>query len=185
MPERARDDAQLMQAVADGDLRAFGEIVRRHQAWAWRVAHRFLGDEAEAADIVQSAFLRLLDAAGRYRHEARFTGYLSRIVTRLCLDRAKKKQPLFTDTVPDIADPAPDGREALMQRETALAVRVALDRLAPNQRMAVVLRYYEDLGYDEIATALETTPKGVERLLARARQRLTTLLSDQRDFFAP
>lgn len=179
------DENELMRATARGDLRAFGEIVRRHQSWAWRVAHRFLDDEAEAADMVQNAFLRLLDAAARYRHESNFKGYLSRIVTRLCLDHAKKKKPVYTETVPDVADPAPDGPELLLRKETARAVRAALDGLAPTQRMAVILRYYEEMGYADMATALDTTPKGVERLLARARERLKPLLSDHRNFFTP
>ncbi len=64
----------------------------------------------------------------------------------------------------------------------AIAVRAALDALPPNQRLAIVLRYYENLGYKEIASALETTTKAVERLLARGRERLRNVLGRRGSF---
>lgn len=183
MSDFGGSDELLVQATGRGDLLAFAEIVRRHQAWAWRIACRFLGDENEAADMVQEAFLRLLDAAGRYRPDARFRTYFHQIITRLCLDRAKKKQPLYLETIPDAPDPRPGPVDGLIRQETSAAVRLALDALPPNQRMAIVLRYYEDLNYEEIASALETTIRGVERLLARGRERLRTILGNRNDFF--
>jgi RNA polymerase sigma-70 factor (ECF subfamily) len=183
LPEAFESDEGLIQAAGQGDPVAFEKIVRRHQLRAWKIAFRFLGCEAEAADMVQEAFIRLLDAADRYRPTAAFSTYFHRIITRLCLDRAKKKQPKILDTFPDLADPRPDAATAMMRRETALAVRAALDVLPPNQRMAIVFRYYEDLSYEEIASALETTPKAVERLLARGRARLQALLANRDDFF--
>ncbi len=161
-----------MQAAGRGDLEAFEEIVRRHQAWAWRVAYRFLGHEEDAADVVQDSFLRLLDAGNRYRPAASFKTYLYQVVSRLCLDRAKKKRPVYVKEVPEIADPSPHADETMVQDETAAAVRAALDALPPRQRMAVVLKYYEGLSYTDIAGAMRITVKAAERLLANARQSL-------------
>ncbi|MBI4776128.1 MAG: sigma-70 family RNA polymerase sigma factor [Deltaproteobacteria bacterium] len=183
MPDPAARDEFLMQAAGKGDLEAFGEIVQRHHSWAWRIAYRFLGDEPEAADIVQEAFLRLLDASRRYRPTAKFRTYFYRIITRLCLDRTKKKQPLYLETIPDAPDPRPDAADAMVLQEAAVAVRAALDVLPPNQRMAIVLRYYEELNYEDIASALETTPKAVERLLAHGRERLRAILGGRDEFF--
>ena len=176
MPNSLDSAELLMLAVGKGDLQAFEEIIRRHQAWAWKIAYRFLGHREEAEDVVQDAFLRLLDASGRYRPTASFKTYFYRIITRLCLDRAKKKQPLSVETIPDSPDPRPGVVEEMMLRETAVAVHAALDALSPTQRMAIVLRYYEGLNYEGIASALQTTPKAVERLLARARERLRAIL---------
>jgi RNA polymerase sigma-70 factor (ECF subfamily) len=170
-------DEFLLQAVGRGDMAAFSRIVERHQTWAWRVAYRFTGNEEDASDIVQEAFLRLLDASGRYRPTAKLRTYFYQIVSRLCLDQAKKKHPLLLETVPDAPDSSPDITDAMMRRENAIAVRAALDALPPNQRLAIVLRYDENLGYEEIASALETTTKAVERLLARGRERLRFLLN--------
>jgi RNA polymerase sigma-70 factor (ECF subfamily) len=171
-----------MLAAGKGDLEAFEEIIRRHQTWAWKIAYRFLGHKEETEDVVQDAFLRLLDASGRYRATASFKTYFYQIITRLCLDRAKKKQPRYMDTIADSPDPCPDVAEEMIRRETAVAVRAALDTLSPNQRMATVLRYYEGLNYEDIASALETTPKAAERLLARGRERLRAILGARTDF---
>lgn len=183
MLDSGDSDELLVQATGQGDLEAFNKIVERHQTWVWRVAYRFIGNEEDASDIVQEAFLRLLDASGRYRPTAKFRTYFYQIISRLCLDRAKKKQPLLLETVPDTPDPSPDVTDTMMRQENAIAVRAALDTLPPNQRMAIVLRYYENLGYEQIASAMETTTKAVERLLARGRDGLRAILGNRDDFF--
>jgi RNA polymerase sigma-70 factor (ECF subfamily) len=71
----------------------------------------------------------------------------------------------------------------MMRRENAIAVRAALDALPANQRLAIVLHYHENLGYQEIASALETTTKAVERLLARGREQLRDVLGRRENFF--
>lgn len=126
--------------------------------------------------MVQDAFLRLLDAAGRYQPTCSFRTYFYRVITRLCLDRTKKKRPRYLDVIPDMTDSVPDPSVEVEKAQEAETVRAALAALPPQQRMAVVLRYYEDLSYEEIASALETTPKAVERLLARGRDRLQVIL---------
>ena len=163
---------QLMQAVAAGDLGAFEEIVLRHQKQAWGIAYRFLGDPHAAEDVAQEAFLRILDAAPAYRPAAAFRTYLVRVVTRLCLDYAEKKRPVLADEPPDTvaAGPSLADQAELVERETA--IQAALRALPPNQRIAVVLRYFEGLGGAEIAGMMNVSAKAAERLLARARESL-------------
>ena len=165
-------DEELMLAVAGGDLSAFGQLVNRHQTSAWNAAYRFLGNRADAEDIAQEAFLRILDSADRYQPTAGFRTYLYRIVARLCFDLSRRRRHRRYVELPDLAEnrPAPEGVSMLGER--AVAVRQALDSLPAGQKMAVILRYYENLGYREIATVLKTTEKAVERLLARARATL-------------
>lgn len=183
MPDCPDSDEFLLQATGRGDLAAFSRIVERHQAWAWRVAYRFTGNEDDASDMVQEAFLRLLSASGRYRPTAKFRTYFYQIISRLCLDQAKRKRPLPYETAPDTPDPSPDITDTMMRQENAIAVRAALDALPPNQRLAIVFRYYENLGYEEIALALSTTTKAVEGLLARGRERLRDVLGSRKNFF--
>ena len=172
----AINDEQLMLRVAKGDLDAFGEIIRRHERTAWRVAHRFLGDPAEAEDIAQEAFLRILAAASRYKPSATFTTYLYRVVTRLCIDHTSKKRPVFTNTLPETVDPSPGPATALTQKDRDALVCKVLDTLPARQRMVIILKYYEELRYEEIARAMGTTVKAVERLLGRARAALKSSL---------
>ncbi|MEW6219361.1 MAG: sigma-70 family RNA polymerase sigma factor [Thermodesulfobacteriota bacterium] len=174
--DRTAGDELLLTTAGAGDGEAFAELVRRHQGWAWKIAYRFLGHRQEAEDVVQDAFLRLLAAARRYQPDSPFRTYFHRIVIRLCLDRAKKKKPLPLETMPEATDPRPASVDELVRLETAAAVRAALAALPEAQRMAVVLRYYDELNYQEIAVTMETTPKAVERLLARGRDGLRKVL---------
>ena len=173
-------DGQLMLRAAEGDLDAFNEIVRHHQRTAWRIAHRFLGDPTEAEDITQEAFLRILTAAPRYKPSADFSTYLYRVVARLCIDHARKKRPVFTDSLPEAVDPSPDPATTLARKDRDALVRKALDALPSRQRMVVILKYYEGLRYAEIARTMGTTVKAVERPLGRARKMLQSSLSHVR-----
>jgi len=169
-----------MLRVAEGDLDAFDEIVRRHQRTAWRIAHRFLGDPVEAEDVAQEAFLRILAAAPRYKPSATFSTYLYRVVARLCIDYVRKKRPIFINTLPETVDSSPDPETALVQKDRDALIRKVLDALPSRQRMVVILKYYEELSYCEIAGAMGTTVKAVERLLGRARKTLQSNLSRMR-----
>ena len=167
-----------MLAVAQGDMNAFGVLVHRHQQAAWSVAYRFLGDRTEAEDVAQDAFLRILEAAPRYKPTASFQGYLYRIVARLCLDRVRKHRPMHVAEVPHPTATEPDASARMASQERDAAVAAALAGLPPNQRMAVVLRYFEGLNLQDIAAMMDTTVKSVERLLARGREALAPLLAD-------
>ncbi len=165
-----------MLGVRDGDLDAFAQLVLRHQAEAWRVAYRYTGDAAEAEDLAQNAFLRVLAAAPRYRPTATFRTYFFRILTRLCIDHGRKKRPILAETLPDIADASPSPSQQAGRAEREILIQTALDALPADYRMAVVLRYFEGLSGAEMAAAMSRSVKAVERLLARAKAILKPLL---------
>lgn len=169
-------DEELMQAVAEGDLAAFGEIVLRYQRVAWKVAFRVLGDTMEAEDVSQETFLKIFEAAPRYRPTATFRTYFYAILTHLCTDRTRKKQPASLDHSPEGVDPSLGPDEGLIQQERRTQVRKALDALPPNQRVAMILRHYEELSYTEISEVLGVTSKAVEGLIGRARAALQARL---------
>jgi RNA polymerase sigma-70 factor, ECF subfamily len=169
-------DTMLMVRAAGGDIAAFEELVCRNQAQAWALAWRCLADAAEAQDAVQEAFLRIYRAASRYRPTAKFRTYLYRVVTRLCLDWDAKKRPEYTETILSIPDSS-SGPEALFgQNELSDAVRKCLGNLPMNQRLAVTLRHFDGMSYDEIAEVLDVSAKAVDSLLQRARQTLRQCL---------
>ncbi len=173
-PEPETTDHALMSAVAQGDPRVFEALVLRYQQTAWNVAYRFLADRHQAEDAVQDAFLRVYEASGRYRPEVPFSAYLYRIVVRRCIDVSRKRRSfsrgLFRARVSTSDARSPE--QVLSDRERVERVRVAVGGLPDRQRMAVVLSYLEGLDTKHTAAAMETTPKAVERLLARARKAL-------------
>lgn len=170
-------DEQLMQTVSRGDLEAFEEIVFRYQDRAWKTAYRFLGDAMEAEDVAQEAFLKILEAAPRYRPTATFRTFLYRILIHLCIDRSRKRQLTTTDDIPELPDPAPGPTERLLNKERRGQVQKALDALPLNQKAAMILRHYEGVSYADIARILGVTPKAVEGLISRAAASLQVRLS--------
>ena len=170
------DDKQLMLQVAEGDQDSFSEIVRRHQRTAWRIAYRFTGNPEDAEDIAQTAFLRILAAAPSYRPSATFSTYLYRVISRLCIDHARKKRPVLLKTLPEVVDSSLGPPEVLSRKDRDALICSAIDTLPYRQRMAVILKYYEELRYVEIAQAMGITVKAVERLLSRARTTLKARL---------
>ncbi len=165
-------DEDLMLSVRDGDLDAFEQIVLRHQAEAWRVAYRFTGDAAEAEDLAQDAFLKILDAASRYKPTATFRTYFYRVLTRLCIDHRRKKRPVLADPSPNMPDNTPSPSVQADWAERDALIQAALNSLPADYRMAVVLRYFEGLSGVEMAEAMGRSVKAVERLLARAKSAL-------------
>lgn len=171
-------DEQLMQAVARGDLNAFNELVLRYQGLAWKAAYRFLGDSMGAEDVAQECFLRIFEAAPRYRPTAKFRTYFYRILIHLCIDRTRKIPLANIDDIPNVPDPALDATERLIAKERRAKIREALNGLSSNQKAAMILRHYEGLSYNEIAQILSVTPKAVEGLISRARVSLHDFLSN-------
>ena len=163
-------DADLLAWSADGDRRAFDEIVTRHGPFALRVAGRLIADPLLAEDVVQEAMLRAWSQAGNFNPDrARFTTWLYRIVVNLCIDLCRRVRPEPLPESFDIVDPA-DGADTVMEAdERQAALARALRDLPVRQRAAMTLVYDEGLSGAEAARVLGLSAKAVERLLARAR----------------
>jgi len=174
------EDEELMMRAAEGDMASFEELVERHQQSALNVAYRFLGDRQLAEDAVQDAFLKLLAAAPRYRPTARFRTYLYNVVWHLCVDVYRKRHPLPLEEVPLGEDPGGGPVQSVEEAERAALVRQAVQELPPRQRMALVLKHFEGLSYEEIGRALDCSSTAVDALLVRAKRRLQERLKELR-----
>jgi RNA polymerase sigma-70 factor, ECF subfamily len=171
-------DEDLMISAGQGDMSAFEQVVRRHQDSVWRVACRFLRNAEDARDVAQTVFLKLFEAAPRYRRTASLKTYLFRIVRTTCVDSTRRKRPFAVDRLPDIADGSPLPSESLAARTRDQAVKQATQALPLRQRTAIVLKYEAELSVWEIGEVMKTSEKAVERLLARARDSLYPVLKD-------
>ena len=167
------DDAELVSWSADGDRRAFDEIVVRHGPFALRVALRLIPDRSAAEDVVQEAMVRAWSRADNFDPQrARFTTWLYRIVVNLCIDQRRRArfEPLPDHL--DSIDPAIGADELVELSEQRATLAGALSRLPARQQAAMTLVYDEGLSGAEAARILGLSAKAVERLLARARASL-------------
>ncbi len=183
--ENARD-VLLMERIGAGDHRAFRELIERHQKAIVGTVAKMLGNPSEAEDISQQVFLRVWKHAKRYRPEAKFTTYLFTITRNLVFNetrRKKRRNEVSADereenshaSIPEDPNRQPDSE--LLQQELRTAVDRAIASLPEQQRMAVVLRRYEQMPYEEIAKVLELSVSAVKSLLFRARTTLRESLA--------
>jgi RNA polymerase sigma-70 factor (ECF subfamily) len=182
----APSDADLLRAHVEGDLHAFGELVRRHRDRLWAVALRTIGDREEAADAVQDALLSAHRGAARFRGDAAVTTWLHRIVVNACLDRMRRRQAHPTVPLPDGShsdDGPPTGPEPAApapDHDTALVVRDALAALPAEQRAALVLVDVQGYPVAEAAEILGVAEGTIKSRCARGRARMAITLGHLR-----
>jgi RNA polymerase sigma-70 factor (ECF subfamily) len=183
-PARSGDDAEdvrLMRLVAGGDTGAFEQLVERHQALVAGTVARMLGSNSDVEDIAQQVFIRVWKSAGRYVARAKFTTWLLKITRNLVFNemRRTKRHPHMPVQIEPEAEQIPLKDEGaaspdatLLQSELQKAIEDAIGLLPDTQRMALVLRRYEELSYEEIADVLDLSVPAVKSLLFRARTEL-------------
>jgi RNA polymerase sigma-70 factor (ECF subfamily) len=177
-------DHELMMAVGRRDHYAFARLVERHYGWALGFTDRMLNTRHEAEDLVQTAFLRVWHGAARWEPNAMFSTWLYRVLYNLCMDQLRARnatasEPLDGAVVEILADEAPDSEERVSGSQRDARVRAALAKLAPRQRAALVLCYYEERSQAEAAALLGVSEGALESLLSRGRATLKKWLRDE------
>ena len=183
----------LVQRAQAGDPAALSALVQSQQTYVYSIAMSLMHNPADAADMTQEAFVRLLRSLGTYRGETKFTTWLYRLVTNICLDGLRRRgRPVesLDDTGPG-GDDAPTAGERLADtdrwtqpeqelslRESATEVRRALAELPPAQRLALTLHYFEDMRYEDIAETMHLPLNTVKSHIRRGKERLALALSD-------
>jgi len=191
MPDTANRDwhkippsEELVARAAEGDQYAFQILANRHQTSVLNLAYRFLGDKQKSEDLAQETFLQVWRAANSFKGKSKFTTWLYRICVNLCLNEiraARRRNWLqFFRNLSDAegpqdesqADDAPNAEDLLLVRERSRQISNAVQSLPENQRIALILKRYEDLSYEEIAGVLGCSIPAVESLLVRAKRTL-------------
>jgi RNA polymerase sigma-70 factor, ECF subfamily len=174
------DDLTLVVRAQEGDVRAFSELARRHQAALYRLALRLVGNPADAEDALQDSLLDAWRRLDRFRGDSAFTTWIYRIVTNRCLDLLRRRRT--TVPVDEVVEPvAPDSVERLAEYDAGVAaLRTALTTLPDDQRACFVLREMEGLGYAEIAEITGGTETAVRGRIHRARRTLAGVMRSWR-----
>lgn len=177
MRNRHMEDAELAALAHAGDREAFGELVRRYADQARRVARAVLGDEAEADDAAQDAFLSALKNLGRYDPGRPFGPWLLRIVANAATDRRRRRKVRTADMISPQTPSAQRGpdQEAIWG-EFRTALGKALEQLPERRRMAVVLFDVEGYSHQEIADVLKVPVGTVRSDVFHARRKLREAL---------
>jgi RNA polymerase sigma-70 factor, ECF subfamily len=191
----AEPSAALVKRAQAGDREALSALVQSQQTYVYSIAMSLMHNPADAADMTQEAFIRLMRSLGTYRGETKFTTWLYRLVTNICLDGLRRRgrpvesldEPSTTQSGDDalsIGDRLADSDrwsqpEAEIElRESAGEVREALGALPAAQRLALTLHYFEDLRYEDIAEVMGLPLNTVKSHIRRGKERLALALSN-------
>jgi RNA polymerase sigma-70 factor (ECF subfamily) len=167
-----------LEQALQGDTAAFGELVRAYERPVYNLTYRMLANPAEAEDAAQETFLRAYTKLATYQPERKFVNWLLSIASHHCIDRLRRKgrapQLSLEEPLPPqwLTSDAPQPDQEVSKKQERDQVRRMLDRLPPVYRTAIVLRYWYDMSYQEIAMIMETTESAIKSRLHRARRML-------------
>ena len=185
-----KNDHAAIQAVLSGDKEAYGALVVRHSPSLFRVAFRITGNEADAEDVVQEAFLRGYRKLKGFESRSEFGTWIYRIAVRCALNRIGVRRVDDASRVADrdnpgedeiqVVDPAAGPDRVLLSGEIGALQQSAMRGLSPAEQTAFVLRHMEDCSMEEIASALGIAPNAAKQAVFRAVQKLRIRLADLR-----
>ena len=171
----------LVEACRRGDREALRALYEAYKDRVYSIAFYFFhGDTAAASDVTQQVFLKLIGTIGKYRGASAFSTWLYRIVVNACVDRSRRakagivvSEPAVLNAIPD---PIASHEELLARGEMADSVRQAIASLPSKLRIAILLRYFDELSYTEMAAALNCSVGTVSSRLSRGHRLLAKRL---------
>ncbi len=182
-PETEISDDALMLCIAAGDAEMFRVFVERHQSLVIGLVTRMIGT-GDAEDVAQQVFLNVWKSAPRWRPEAKVTTWLLTIAKRLVFNETRRRgrahlipQSEEEEHAPEYPDATPGPDREILEKELHQAIEIAMELLPEKERLALVLRQYQDLPYEEIAEVLGVSLAAVKSLLFRARGSMKRILA--------
>ena len=182
------EDVAWMARIAKGDDQAFRLLVEKHQGAVIGTVAKMTNGSADTEDIAQQVFLRIWKSAKRYQPTAKFTTFLFTVTRNLVFNETSKKSRRKESSIEEqeddwhrsvaYSDETSQPDQTLAQSEMKEIVDNAIARLPEKQRLAVILRRYEEMPYEEMATVLELSVPAVKSQLFRARNSLREMLSE-------
>jgi len=174
-------EAHLARLALKGDQQAFAEIVGLYQDKLYHMAYRMLGSRQEAEDVVQDTFLRVYKNLDRYDDTMKFSTWIYRIATNLCIDRLRKRKPTYSLDADTTEHEGLDGYSMIPsdnrtpESETLLSemqatVHKAIDNLPAKYKSVMVLRYLQELSLQEIGDVLDMPVTTVKTRVHRGRE---------------
>ncbi len=180
----AMSDAELVELILKGDQEVFSMLVERYKDAVQNLAYRMLGNATEAEDITQETFVRAYTQLATYKSVHKFSTWLLSIASHLAIDQLRRRRflALPLEDVPFlewIVDMGISPEQSALQGEQQDEIQSYLQRLPGKYRAVIILRYWYDFSYDEIATALKLTPPLVKARLHRARELLARYMQQK------
>lgn len=187
------EESALLKRIREGETELFGQLVEAHQRKIFRVALYYVRDPMVADSLTQDGFIKAFENIHRFREEASFETWLTRITINLCLNYLKQQQRELKRNVTEslgedeqgnlltfqIADPNGSPEEQLIRQETMRRVQRAISLMSPQQKAVFQLRHYEGLSLEEIGQVMQMNIGTIKSHLFRAVQKVRDVLKDR------
>lgn len=180
-------EKEIIEKVLGGDVNAFEELVLRYEGTVYSLALRMVSNREDAADMTQEAFIKAYNSLPSFRGDSKFSSWLYRIASNVCLDflRSKSRRPQSSltlggdddeDVQLEIPDPAAGPEEQLIKKLSMQSLSEGLKLLPDNQRQILAMRELGGMSYAEIGAALSLEEGTVKSRIFRARKKLCAFL---------
>ena len=183
------EEQQIIAQVLAGDIQRFEDLVKANEKGVYNLALRMLGDSQDALDASQEAFFRAYRALASFRGDSKFSVWLYRLTSNVCLDMLRKRGRLDELSLTDdeagefpLPDLRFDPQRSLEKKELRRAVKRGMEKLSPEFREALALRDVEGLSYEEIGQVTGLEPGTVKSRIYRARRKLAAFLMADGNF---
>jgi RNA polymerase sigma-70 factor (ECF subfamily) len=173
----AEQDAALVARCLKGEWAAFDELVRRYERPLYNGALRIVRDPDDAKDIVQGVFVKAYEKLSDFDLDRKFFSWIYRMMVNASLNWVESRRSQ-TGLDPELPCPGESPEALLLRDEDSRHIEAALDKLKPEHRLAVVLKYFGELSYDELGYVLDLPAKTVKSRLYEARRMLAAIMTD-------
>ena len=179
------DQEQIwLEQARSGDKAAFGYLVEAYMRPVFNLTYRMLGEASEAEDAAQESFLRAYSRLDQYNPDHKFSTWLFSIANHHCIDRLRKRRAIFVSiddnpVLQNLEGDMPLPESSALSMERSVEVQRLLNRMDPDYRTPLILRYWEEYSYDEIAETMDLSVSAVKSRLFRARKQMADLYREQ------
>ncbi|WP_448700054.1 RNA polymerase sigma factor [Mucilaginibacter sp. AW1-3] len=186
--DNAKNDFKLVSRAREGDQKAYADLMHRYKDSIYFMALKMVNNKEDAMDLTVETFAKAFEKLDKYQPEFAFSTWLFRVGTNNCIDFIRKKK-LNTTSISGMVDDDGDERplqiksdtlnpeEASMKKEQSQTLKVLIDSLPQRYRNLIVLRYFDELSYEEIAEQLDLPLGTVKAQLFRARYLLGNIVN--------
>jgi RNA polymerase sigma-70 factor (ECF subfamily) len=180
----SREEQAWALRAQRGDQEAFAQLVEAYKGPVYNLAYRMLGDSGAAEDAAQETFLRAYTRLNSYDPSRKFSSWILSIASHYCIDRLRRRhgRNVSMEGIQSsrwIPDERPEPEQEILGTERGQTIQAVLDQLPPQYREVIILRYWQELSYVEMAELTRSTESAIKSRLHRARQMVAALLAEQ------
>lgn len=175
------DDQILIEAIQNGDTRAYAQLVSRYKDLVFTLAIRMLKHREEAEEVAQDTFIKVFKSLDKFKGDSKFSTWIYRVAYNTCLDRIKKNKKHLNDVTIDEytfnkLDTIDNALDNIIKEEKSTLIKNCINKLPEDSSALLTLFYFEELSLDEISKIINVEANTVKVKLFRARKKLAVIL---------